>query len=1364
MPSYARTAVAIVAAALVAVTAGSLPQPASQADALARVIEVGNSEELDSALTSARAGDQIVLADGEYEIGSMSGRHGTAAEPIVVRAEHRGRANITEGQLEIEDSSYVTFEGLTWTNSDTLKVTSSNNVRLTRNHFRLTEEESLKWVIIQGANSHHNRIDHNLFEEKNQLGNFITIDGSETQQSQYDRIDHNHFRDIGPRAENEMEAIRVGWSEISESSGHTTVEQNLFENCDGDPEIVSVKSNDNIVRYNTFRTSQGTLTQRHGNRGQLYGNFFLGGGKAGTGGIRLYGQDHKVYNNYFEGLTGTGYDAALQLDGGDVDTSGALSSHFRVYRATVVHNTFVNNVSNIEIGANYKHPPADSIVANNVVAGSQGKLFNELKQPVNHTYAGNLAWPTGSATVGVDGIEVKDPLLAKENELYRIGDGSPAIDAGAGTYDFLADDMDGQARAGRADVGADERSTAEVTRRPLTAADVGPEAPETPEAPGVPGAPEAPNPVPSAGHHTLRVSDNGRFLVKPDGTPFYYLADTAWELFHRQNREDADTYLEDRAAKGFTVIQAVALAELDGVGTPNAYGHLPLDNRDPASPRVVDGPGNDYWDQVDYIVDKAESLGMYMGFLPTWGRWVNNDRIFDAGNAFEYGKFLGARYQDKPIIWILGGDRPADTSERKEIWRAMARGIAVGVNGTEDYSNVLMTYHSWAETSSSDWFGNDEEWLDFHAIQSGAKRWNNPCLYECPAHDYALEPAKPTVDIEVNYDDSVVNWDPDQCCYTDYDVRKGSYWSVFAGGFGITYGTRNIWQFWTPDRDPVSYPQKYWYDSLDLPGAFHVAIQKDLMLSRPFLTRVPAQELLRSDPGREGSRVQATKNADGAFAFVYIPNEDQSVSVDLSQISGDTVSAWWFNPRDGKVYAQDGNVTTSPFGQFPSTGTREFTTPSSGPDWVLVLDDVSKGFGAPGAARQAADDTKYGTDGQGNPRTDDCTVSTTSNPQAVVDDASDGDVVCVKPGDYSRSTLTIDKPVTVRANGVVKLKNIVLEGSGATVDGFTVVGDELDDPSTGIKFSGSGHQIVNNLVNGKHIHYAIACDPDDCASDVLISGNSVTQTNNFGVYLWGGSDITVEWNNIYDLWSDDGNDDVDGMRVWGTGHVIRNNYIHDLNVNKGEGEPHADCLQTYQHSSRTDVAYDITVENNYCTRVSGQCLIMQNEHRPTADVRGFTYRGNVCESFGGQNIELGSVTGSIIENNILCGGVDGHVLTFHSTVDDLETTDVKLRNNILVTAGGSIYARGSRDALTDDTDNVELTDPSIADDWREFEDNPDAPVPAINPADFTEFRARAQQVDVIDQGSPPHSPNFTTDVDGASRVRGAAIDIGPFEF
>src|SRR5688500_14310409 len=120
---------------------------------------------------------------------------------------------------------------------------------------------------------------------------------------------------------------------------------------------------------------------------------------------------------------------------------------------------------------------------------------------------------------------------------------------------------------------------------------------------------------------SLKISPDKRFIVNGKGDPFFYLGDTAWELFHRLNREEAERYLKDRAAKGFTVVQAVAIAELDGHTDPNPYGHLPMVDLDPARPAVKDGPANDYWDQVDFIVKTANSLGMYIGFLPTWGRY-----------------------------------------------------------------------------------------------------------------------------------------------------------------------------------------------------------------------------------------------------------------------------------------------------------------------------------------------------------------------------------------------------------------------------------------------------------------------------------------------------------------------------------------------------------------------------------------------------------------------------------------------------------------------------------------------------------------------------------------------------------------------
>lgn len=186
---------------------------------------------------------------------------------------------------------------------------------------------------------------------------------------------------------------------------------------------------------------------------------------------------------------------------------------------------------------------------------------------------------------------------------------------------------------------------------------------------------------------SLQVSKNGRYLEYKDGMPFFYMGDTAWELFHRLNREEADIYLTNRVEKGFTVIQAVALSELDGLNEPNAYGHRPLIENNPNRPDLKDGPNNDYWDHVDCIVDKAESLGLTMGMLPCWGdKWQSTRGgigpvVFDPDNAKEFGKWLGRRYKDKPIIWILGGDRNVYSEQDRSIIESMALGLQSGDQG-----------------------------------------------------------------------------------------------------------------------------------------------------------------------------------------------------------------------------------------------------------------------------------------------------------------------------------------------------------------------------------------------------------------------------------------------------------------------------------------------------------------------------------------------------------------------------------------------------------------------------------------------------------------------------------------------------------
>ena len=192
-------------------------------------------------------------------------------------------------------------------------------------------------------------------------------------------------------------------------------------------------------------------------------------------------------------------------------------------------------------------------------------------------------------------------------------------------------------------------------------------------------------------HGKLKVSDNKRFLIHEDGTPFFYLGDTGWELFHRLNKAETEKYLENRRAKGFTVIQAVALAELDGLNTPNAEGNKPLLDNDPLKPNEA------YFAHVDWVIRKAQEKGICIGLLPTWGdkvdkRWGVGPIIFNKENAYKYGQWIGNRYKDYPnIIWINGGDREGG-GDNKPVWDALAEGIKLVDK------NHLMTYHPGGET------------------------------------------------------------------------------------------------------------------------------------------------------------------------------------------------------------------------------------------------------------------------------------------------------------------------------------------------------------------------------------------------------------------------------------------------------------------------------------------------------------------------------------------------------------------------------------------------------------------------------------------------------------------------------------------
>jgi hypothetical protein len=444
----------------------------------------------------------------------------------------------------------------------------------------------------------------------------------------------------------------------------------------------------------------------------------------------------------------------------------------------------------------------------------------------------------------------------------------------------------------------------------------------------------------------LQVSSQRRSVVRDDGTPFFYLGDTAWELFHRLNREEAARYLDDRASKGFTVVQAVALAELDGLHTLNAYGFTPLIDDDPTRPDVRPGADDDYWDHVDWIIDAANDRGLTVGLLPAWGdkwnlKWGVGPVVFTPENAELYGEWLGNRYREKDLIWILGGDRPIETDEHAAIVRAMATGLRRGDGGAH-----LITFHPMGGQGSAQYF-HEDDWLDFNMRQNG----HNATFTESYATtlvDYHRTPVKPIIDGEPLYEDHPVSFEPKENGHSvAADVRRPLYWDLFSGAFGHTYGHHSVWQMWQPGRDPINFPLMPWYDALDQPGANQMQYGRWLLESRPLENRIPDDSVIVTDavetavPGAGRYRLKATRDAGGAWAMVYTP-AGRPFSVDLEKLTGTEVRAWWFNPRDGSA---------EEMGVFPREGLRRFVPPAPGEmlDWVLVLDDAAKAFPPPGS-------------------------------------------------------------------------------------------------------------------------------------------------------------------------------------------------------------------------------------------------------------------------------------------------------------------------------------------------------------------------------------------------------------------------------
>ena len=440
-------------------------------------------------------------------------------------------------------------------------------------------------------------------------------------------------------------------------------------------------------------------------------------------------------------------------------------------------------------------------------------------------------------------------------------------------------------------------------------------------------------------HGDLRVATDHRSLAHADGTPFFWLADTAWELLHRLTRDEIAYYLDRRAAQGYTVVQVVALAEFDGLGAPTPEGFLPFIECDPARP---DPAG--YWDRLDWLLTAAAQRGLVIALLPTWGDKVNKawgigPELFTAENIAVYGHWLGARLAGHyNLVWVVGGDRSpnvasyATGSERDPrqlaIWRALAEALAAGDGGRH-----LRTFHPGGGDSSGRYFHADA-WLDFNGQQNGHGR--HPELWDRIRCDREREPAKPVIDLEPLYEEHPIGFDLVNGYAGAWHVRWYLWCDLLAGAAGHTYGCHPIWQCFAPGREPKTAPRMDWRTALELPGGTQMAYARALLMARGFPHLVPRPALVVGEAGTGGERAQAALVREGACAIIYIAN-GRAVTIDLAQVQGAEVRAWWFDPRT--AYASE-------IGVYSTNATRRFLPPTSGPeqDWVLVLDSVVAGW------------------------------------------------------------------------------------------------------------------------------------------------------------------------------------------------------------------------------------------------------------------------------------------------------------------------------------------------------------------------------------------------------------------------------------
>lgn len=432
-------------------------------------IPVSSISALQRAIEKATPGDVITLAKGTYTTSQdiTVSIAGTAAKPITIEAQVIGGAEISgAGGFHLTGTAaHLIIRGFRFTHASSRArmAAGSSFCRWTRNIFQTTGKG--EYLTVNGDD---HQVDYNTFRHKDSMGRFITVRGTGSQIAQRIWIHHNYFYDFksqgGP---NGAEAFQFGLSGLSLSTSNSLVEHNLFEDCAGENELISIKTSGVTLRYNTIRNCKAQFTLRHGNRCQVYGNYFLN-----TPGLRFFGDDHVIHSNHFEQC-----DPAINIGNGgaEVADGAKLTSHDRPDRVLIAFNTLVNNKTNIAMNHRPNGLGATSItLVHNLIQG--GEKAATITGPFpNPQWKGNLLYQVATpGDMPAGSFQTLDPKLVRDAAgVYHLAAGSPAIGAVQESYPAITVDMEGQPRTAPLDLGADEVSKAPLAGRLLSPAMVG---------------------------------------------------------------------------------------------------------------------------------------------------------------------------------------------------------------------------------------------------------------------------------------------------------------------------------------------------------------------------------------------------------------------------------------------------------------------------------------------------------------------------------------------------------------------------------------------------------------------------------------------------------------------------------------------------------------------------------------------------------------------------------------------------------------------------------------------------------------------------------------------------------------------------